>query len=671
MKEDILKAIFKARQETSLDEISIEELSKSIEKIEAELGNELSGYVTADQPQKRFWQSAEIPEKRFSKYLLEACDKNPNKICLEAGKERLTYAQLKELIVKYADALKKHGIKEGDIIVVQSLSTPSVIGLVMAANLIGAITRPIDPLSKPERTVSFINDSEVNKTKLLVLLDINALKFKKKVMEQTTIENIVTIPVNDNITDAPIIIRTLFRTLSELTKTITNRDKRKYIRPIDEYMVIGNPKSEIEHLEAEYHPNETVAIYSTSGSSSKIPKGVEITNENLVSSIAKQLDANYDITTDDTIYNPMPTHSSYFWDDILLAGIYGCKTKLSPLFDVENCAKMIISSGCSIILAGPIIIKELCDYITENEKKGIFIDLNHIKHVISGGDVLDVELEKKANKILKQHKSTAKICNAYGTSEKIGPANVPNGVSKTQDTYTVGSVGTPLPGDTVGVFQYDKDTDNRSIDAPGYEKGLKYFEIGEICFDASDPDVFKKYYRMEAATEAVKIKHKDGRTWYHSGDLGFITPGGQMFCVGRKSGLIVRSGHKVLASSIESTVKQIDGIKDCAVIGVPDSKEKEIPILFVVFKNELTVIEKNKILNGLSLYLRKMIDQMHVPGAIIQLETIPRNLMQKAIIPELMDAYIEEKEKAEVKKTTVKSFLHNVSLVKTKLRQDK
>ena len=50
---------------------------------------------------------------------------------------------------------------------------------------------------------------------------------------------------------------------------------------------------------------------------------------------------------------------------------------------------------------------------------------------------------------------------------------------------------------------------------------------------------------------------------------------GRQFCLGRKYGLIVRDGHKVWAPKIENIVKSVQGVKDCAIIGVSNKKEKE------------------------------------------------------------------------------------------------
>jgi acyl-CoA synthetase (AMP-forming)/AMP-acid ligase II len=205
------------------------------------------------------------------------------------------------------------------------------------------------------------------------------------------------------------------------------------------------------------------------------------------------------------------------------------------------------------------------------------------------GDKFELNLEKRANKILKKCGSNSVIENALGTSETCGPGLNPNGVLKNKDTYYEGSVGVVFPGNEMAIFKFDEENNERNIQDENYNRGVMYYEAGEICYNANNPNVFRGYYNNKKSTEETIITHSDGTKWYHTGDLGYMDPAGHSFCLGRKYGLIVRDGHKVWAPKIENIVKSVQGVKDCAIIGVSNKKEKE------TFKRYLTLIKINNL----------------------------------------------------------------------------
>ena len=260
---------------------------------------------------------------------------------------------------------------------------------------------------------------------------------------------------------------------------------------------------------------------------------------------------------------------------------------------------------------------------------------SNLKHVISGGDILDFPLEQAVNERLQRINSSLRVENALGLSETIAQAFNPNGLLKDQDAYSEGSVGIILPGDEYGVFQFDKENNIRNINNSEYNQGLAYYEIGEICFKASNPNIFQKYYNNEIATNACFITHTDGTVWFHTGDLGYMDPAGFQYCTGRKSGLIVRSGHKVWAPKIERIFKNNKKIKEVKVIGVPDEQEKEVPVIFIVFNEDVQNIEKDRIIKHLTEKILRELDKLHIPKFVWEIEQIPRNAMKKARISEL------------------------------------
>lgn len=646
MKQEIFELIKQYQKQNSNIKLTEEELLQEVLSTENNLKKELTGYPTIDEPYQQFYSEYAMnrtyPKIKIIDYVVEAAHKYPNKVAYEYYNQKITYQELLDNILKTAYILAKNfNIQENDFVVFSMPSTPETIYLFFALNLIGAISRPIDPIASPN--VIKANMLETN-AKLLVTLDLNYKKYQK-IIDELDDTKVLLLSLADSL---PLGILPLgkkqenientFINMANLTnKVLFSREKGKTpncLKWKDLQKTINNNDYSAIIDDFKYRKNSIVSVLSTSGSTGE-PKGVCLTNENFVASIEKQVDADFDLKETWKIFNPMPTCSSYFWDDILLAIRYGMTTKLCPLFNAEKAPKLIINASCEINLAGPLIFEKWNEYLSTRPN----INLAHQKVFISGGDILFKELEQKTNNTQKQHNSPAIIANAIGTSEQVGPSNSPNGILKNKNAYQEGSVGVILPGNSMGIFAYDEENDCRNINTPNYDMGLMYYQIGEICYKKENENIFLEYYKNKKATDEVFLTHQDGTIWYHTGDLGYLDIDGRTFCSGRKNGLIISDGHKVWAPKIENIVKQIKGVLDCAVIGVADLSKNEVPVLFINYDNNISDLEKDQLKNIINNTILTNLDEYHLPTAYIELTEIPRNLMLKAKTGELNNLY--------------------------------
>jgi long-chain acyl-CoA synthetase len=80
--------------------------------------------------------------------------------------------------------------------------------------------------------------------------------------------------------------------------------------------------------------------------------------------------------------------------------------------------------------------------------------------------------------------------------------------------------------------------------------------------------------------ETAKVMTADG--YLRSGDIGVLDEQGCLRIVDRKKDMILVSGFNVYPSEVEEVVTQVDGVLECAVIGVPDERAGEAVKLVVV-----------------------------------------------------------------------------------------
>jgi len=91
-------------------------------------------------------------------------------------------------------------------------------------------------------------------------------------------------------------------------------------------------------------------------------------------------------------------------------------------------------------------------------------------------------------------------------------------------------------------------------------------------------NVMQGYWDDPAMT--AQVLDADG--WLHTGDLAVIDPDGPVRIVGRKGDVINRGGFKVYPGTLEMVLRSFPGVKEAAVVGVPDAIFGELPIACVV-----------------------------------------------------------------------------------------
>jgi crotonobetaine/carnitine-CoA ligase len=103
-------------------------------------------------------------------------------------------------------------------------------------------------------------------------------------------------------------------------------------------------------------------------------------------------------------------------------------------------------------------------------------------------------------------------------------------------------------------------------------------EVGEILVRPREPWTFTTGYwrKPEATVNAWQ------NLWFHTGDLASIDDDKYMFFQGRKKDAIRRRGENVSAYEVEEVLRTLDGIADCAVVGVPSELGEEDIVAYVV-----------------------------------------------------------------------------------------
>ena len=84
----------------------------------------------------------------------------------------------------------------------------------------------------------------------------------------------------------------------------------------------------------------------------------------------------------------------------------------------------------------------------------------------------------------------------------------------------------------------------------------------------------------------------DADGWYGTGDVGFLDADGDLFLVDRVKELVIVSGFNVYPTEVEDVIREVDGVADAAVIGVPDAETGEAVVAYVVASRPVTHLEE-------------------------------------------------------------------------------
>ena len=92
----------------------------------------------------------------------------------------------------------------------------------------------------------------------------------------------------------------------------------------------------------------------------------------------------------------------------------------------------------------------------------------------------------------------------------------------------------------------------------------------------------KGYMNNEKATNEMI---KDGN-WLHTGDIAYYDESQRFYIVDRLKELIKVNAFQVAPAELEDLIRSHTDVKDAAVIGIPDRTKGEVPLAFIVTKDE-------------------------------------------------------------------------------------
>jgi len=120
-----------------------------------------------------------------------------------------------------------------------------------------------------------------------------------------------------------------------------------------------------------------------------------------------------------------------------------------------------------------------------------------------------------------------------------------------------------------------------------------------------------------------------GKNVYFTSDAAFKDKQGLIRIVGRVDDAIKVAGHRITTGELEAAINSRPGIFESAVIGIPDEIKGEIPLAFVVFKGANLLKDREAIKKEVIDQIRKQIGPIALPKEVFVVEDLPKTRSSK------------------------------------------
>jgi len=511
-----------------------------------------------------FWpedvpKSIEYPEIPLHEVLRRSAKKYPDNPAIIFMDGRITYKTLDELTDRFATALNALGVQKGDKVALFMPNMPQFIIAFYGTLRVGGIVTTISPLYRERELEYQLNNSDAETivvgwgpgrlTKLYSLV--------MRIRGKTKLKRVIVTSIKEYL---PGIKKFFAGLLGKIPPLPPKEAGVYYLEELLKEYPPNPPKIEIK-------PKEDIAVLQYTGGTTGIPKGAILTHYNLVSNAVMCSKWLRGREGDEVFLGALPFFHIYGMTLSLHAPIYIAGLTI-PIIDPGNVMDSLTTIqkyNVTVLCGVPTMYLMLINY-SDIDK----YDLSSIRWCISGASPLPPAVQKKFMEL-----SGGVLIEGYGLTE-ASPVTHANPLDKTMKTVKVGSIGITWP-----------DTEAKIVDL-NTGKELNIGEIGELV--VKGPQVMKGYWKMPKETANTL---KDG--WLYTGDIARVDEDGFFYIVDRKKDILKYKGYSVYPREIEDVLYEHPAVKLCAVVGKPDKESGEIPIAYIVLKEEATATKEELI----------------------------------------------------------------------------
>ena len=530
------------------------------------------------------------PDVPLQALLDDAAESYPNATATIFFNAKRTYRSISEDAWRFANGLRRVGVKKGDRVALVLPNTPQFVVAFYGALRAGAVL----VCCNPRYTAAELQHQLADAGATVVVVLSRLYPLVKAARPGTAVERVIVTNIKE---EMPPVLRLLF--------TVAKEKKDGHRQP---FAGDAGALAFREVLAARPEPFDAgvraddLALLQYTGGTTGVSKGAMLSHRALV---ANTLQCRAWFTNmrdgEGAAMAVMPFFHVYGLTVVMSLSVQGAEAMiLEPQLELEHLLKDIQRHRPRMFSGAPIIYNAI-----NNSPLTKKYDLRSIEACVSGSAPLLNETHRRFVEL-----TGAKLVEGYGLTEAapVTHCNPLFGEGKQK----VGSIGVPFP-----------DVEAKIVDLDAGEREMAIGEPGELILRG--PQLMDGYYHQpEETAQALR------GGWLYTGDIATVDADGYFAIVDRKKEMIIVSGFKVYPRDVEEVLVAHPAVTDAAVIGIPHPTKGEEVKAYVVLRpgGEATADE-------IIAHCRKTLADFKVPRQVEFRASLPHTVVGKTLRKEL------------------------------------
>lgn len=529
-----------------------------------------------------------VPSLTVPDLLADAARAVPENVALDFLGATTTYRELAAQADRAAAVLAAAGVRAGDRVALVLPNCPQHVAAFYGALRLGAVVAEHNPLASPAELRAQL---AAHGARVVVAWE----KSLDKVCPGGDLEGRTVLSV-DLTAELPLRSRVLLRLPVKAART--QRDAMRGPVPAG----VGSWDRAVRRAtplpaDSPGPAQADTAVLLHTGGTTGTPKAVVLTHRNLVANVAQSAAWISGLRHGEEVFAAVLPffHAFGLTLSLTTAVRLGATQLVFPRFDVDMVLAAQRRRPVTFFGGVPPMFARLAEAA---EERGA--DLGSVRFAISGAMSLAPEVAAHWERT-----TGGLIIEGYGMTE-TSPVALGNPLSPDRRP---GALGLPFPATEIRVV----DPEDPATDVPDGE-------TGELLIRG--PQVFAGYWENPEATAEVML---DGG-WLRTGDLVRRDADGFVTLADRRKELIITGGFNVYPSQVEDAVRAMPGVRDVAVVGVPDGPRGERVVAALVLEPGASVD-----LAAVRQWAEDRLSHYAMPRAVTVLDDLPRSQLGKVL----------------------------------------
>lgn len=539
----------------------------------------------------------EVPEESLVDLLERSVDRFGPRAALDFFGATTTYRQLGDQVARAAEGLRLLGVQRDDRVAIILPNCPQAVVAFYAVLRLGAIGVEHNPLYTAEELAFQLGN---HRPKVIVAWD-KVAPLAERLGRAIGVRTVLAVSL-------PAALPRSKRLMLHLPVAKAREARAAMSGPaagISSWDRMVTRSKPLPHGHPRPKPADVALLQYTGGTTGR-PKGVILTHRNLRANAAQGrawvpglLDG------EEVVYGVLPLFHAYGLTLCLTFAVsVGATLVLFPRFDVDMVLEAMKRRPATFLPAVPPIYEKLA---TAAQERGV--DLTSIRYAISGAMGLPPRTAE-----LWESVTGGVLVEGYGQTE-TSPVALGNPVGQAR---RIGTIGVPFPS-----------TEARVVDPDEPTRDVPHGERGELLLRG--PQVFGGYWERPEETAGVLLEGG----WLRTGDVVVMDDDGFFTIVDRIKELIITGGFNVYPSEVEAALRQVPGIADAAVVGLPSPSGEEVQAAVVLEAG--ASFDEDQVREA----CRERLAAYKVPKHVVVVDELPRTVIGKVLHREVRDDLVK------------------------------